>query len=31
VYTLLQSECPVVVRQPRSSARKIFGLTGLMN
>ena len=30
VYTLLQSECPVIVRQPRPSARKVFGVTGLM-
>jgi len=30
VYPLLEAECPVIVRQPRPSARKIFGLTGLM-
>ena len=30
VHTLLQTECPVILRQPRPSARKIFGLTGLM-
>ena len=29
-YKLLQAECPVIVRQPRPSARKIFRLTGLM-
>ena len=30
VYTLLQTVCPVILRQPRPSARAIFGLTGLM-
>lgn len=30
-YTLLQTECPVIMRRPRSPARKIFGLTGLMD
>jgi anti-anti-sigma factor len=30
VHTLLQTVCPVIVRQPRPSARKVFGLTGLM-
>jgi len=29
-YTLLQAECPVVLRQPRPSVRTIFGLIGLM-
>ena len=29
VHTLLQTECPVILRQPRPSARKIFRLTGL--
>jgi anti-anti-sigma factor len=29
VYTLLQTECPVILREPRSSARKVFRLTGL--
>jgi anti-anti-sigma factor len=28
VHTLLQTECPVILRQPRPSARKILGLTG---
>ena len=28
-YALLQTMCPVIVRQPRPAARKIFGLTGL--
>lgn len=28
---LLETECPVVLRQPRPSARKIFRLTGLMD
>jgi len=26
----LQTKCPVVLRQPPPSARKVFGLTGLM-
>ena len=30
VHTRLQAVCQVIVRQPRSSARKVFGLTGLM-
>lgn len=30
-YTLLQTECPVILRRPRPPARKIFGLTGLMD
>ena len=30
VHTLLQTVCPVIVRQPRPAARKVFGLTGLM-
>ena len=29
-HTLLQAECPVILRTPRPSARKILGLTGLM-
>jgi anti-anti-sigma regulatory factor len=29
VHTLLQTVCPVILRQPRPSARKVFGLTGL--
>jgi anti-anti-sigma factor len=29
-YKVLDAECPVIVRQPRPSARKIFQLTGLM-
>jgi anti-anti-sigma regulatory factor len=28
-HTLLQAECPVIVRTPRPSARKILGVTGL--
>jgi hypothetical protein len=27
---LLRAECAVILRQPRSPARKAFGLTGLM-
>lgn len=27
VHTLLQTECPVILRQPGSSARKVFGVT----
>ena len=30
VHTLLQTVCPVILRQPRPSARKVFGITGLM-
>jgi len=30
VHTFLQTKCPVVLRQPPPSARKVFGLTGLM-
>jgi anti-anti-sigma factor len=30
VHTLLQTVCPVIVRQPRPAARKVFGITGLM-
>lgn len=30
VHTLLQTVCPVILRQPRRSARKVFGITGLM-
>jgi anti-anti-sigma factor len=30
VHTLLQTVCPVIVREPRPSARKVFGITGLM-
>jgi anti-anti-sigma factor len=30
-HTLLQAECPVILRTPRPSARKMFGLTGLMD
>lgn len=30
VHTLLRVECPVVLRRPRPSARRVFGLTGLM-
>lgn len=30
VHTLLQTVCPVILRQPRPSARKIFGIAGLM-
>ena len=29
-HALLQSGCPVVFRQPRPSARKIFGLAGVL-
>jgi len=29
-HTLLQAECPVILRTPRLLARKILGLTGLM-
>ena len=29
-HTLLQAECPVILRTPRPSARKLLGLTGLM-
>ena len=29
-YTLLQTECPVILRAPQPSARRVFGLTGLM-
>ena len=30
VHTLLQTVCPVILRRPRLPARKVFGLTGLM-
>ena len=30
-YTLLQAECPVSIRRPRPSARKVFRLTGTMD
>ena len=30
VHTLLQTVCPVILRGPRPPARKVFGLTGLM-
>ncbi len=30
VHTLLQTVCPVSLRWPRPPARKVFGLTGLM-
>jgi anti-anti-sigma factor len=30
VHTLLRAECPVILRQPRPSARMVFRLTGLM-
>lgn len=30
VHTLLQTVCPVIVRQPRPPARKVFAITGLM-
>jgi anti-anti-sigma factor len=30
VHTLLQTVCPVSLRQPRPAARKVFGITGLM-
>lgn len=29
-YRLLQIECPVIVRNPRPTARKVFRITGLM-
>lgn len=29
-YKALTNECPIIVRQPRPSVRKIFELTGLM-
>lgn len=29
-HTLLQAECPVTLRTPRPSARKVLGLTGRM-
>jgi anti-anti-sigma factor len=29
-YRLLEAECPVILRRPRPSARKVFRLTGLM-
>lgn len=28
---LLEAECPVIVRSPRPSARRVFHLTGLMD
>jgi anti-anti-sigma factor len=30
LYTLLQSGCPVILRQPQPPARKVFEITGLM-
>ena len=30
VHTLLQTVCPVILRRPQPPARKVFGLTGLM-
>lgn len=30
-YQLLQAGCPVILRAPRPSARKIFELTGLLD
>lgn len=30
VHTLLQTVCPVILRRPRPPARKVFGITGLM-
>jgi anti-anti-sigma factor len=30
-YTLLQTVCPVLVRQPRPAARKVIGIAGLMD
>jgi anti-anti-sigma factor len=30
-HKLLEAECPVILRMPRPSARKVFGLTGLMD
>jgi anti-anti-sigma factor len=30
VHTLLQTVCPVILRQPRPPAGKVFGITGLM-
>jgi anti-sigma B factor antagonist len=29
-HALLQTECPVILRQPRPSVRQVFGITGLM-
>ena len=29
-HKLLKAECPVILRSPRPSARKVFRLTGLM-
>jgi len=29
-HTLLQAVCPVIVRQSRPAARKVFEVTGLM-
>jgi len=29
-HALLQTVCPVIVRRPRPTARKVFGITGLM-
>jgi anti-anti-sigma factor len=29
-YHLLQVECPVIIRKPQPSARKIFWMTGLL-
>jgi anti-anti-sigma factor len=30
VHARMQSMCPVTLREPRPSARKVFGITGLM-
>jgi anti-anti-sigma factor len=30
-HHLLRTECPVILRRPRPSARKVFRLTGIMN
>jgi anti-anti-sigma factor len=30
-HKALEAECPVILRGPRPSARKIFGLTGLIS
>ena len=30
VYEVMEAECPVIVHPPRPPARKVFGITGLM-
>ena len=30
VHTLLQTVCPVILRQPRPTARKVFGIIGAL-